>query len=102
MVFKNYVSFQLLNEPELGSGINSGMALTPFPSSIGRDLNPQPSDRELSMLTTRPDFSPFQVEASILIFLLGHITFSTIYDSHFYNVQHSSLECFVNNIAINY
>ncbi len=26
--------FQLLNEPGLGEGIDSGMALTPFPSSI--------------------------------------------------------------------
>jgi len=40
----------------LDAGIDSGMALTPFPSNIGRDLNPRPSNRELSMLTTRPDF----------------------------------------------
>ncbi len=32
-------------EPELGSGINPGMALTPMPSSIGRVSNPQPSNR---------------------------------------------------------
>jgi hypothetical protein len=31
--------FQLLNEPELGAGIDPGMALTPFTSSIGQDLN---------------------------------------------------------------
>jgi len=30
-----FLSFQLLNEPELGVGIDPGMALTPFPSSIG-------------------------------------------------------------------
>jgi len=30
-----FLSFQLLNEPGLGVVINSGMALTPFPSSIG-------------------------------------------------------------------
>jgi len=30
-----FLSFQLLNEPGLGAGINPGMALTPFPSSIG-------------------------------------------------------------------
>jgi len=38
------------NEPELGVGINPGMALTPLPSSIGQGLNPQPSDCELSAL----------------------------------------------------
>ncbi len=38
------------NEPELGAGINPGMALTPLPSSIGRGSNPQPSDREPSAL----------------------------------------------------
>ncbi len=36
------------NEPELGVGIDPGMALTPLPSSIGRGLNPEPSDREPS------------------------------------------------------
>jgi len=39
------------NEPEyVGVGIDPGMALTPLPSSIGRGLNPQPSDREPSAL----------------------------------------------------
>jgi hypothetical protein len=38
------------NEPELGVGIDPGMALTPLPSSIGRGLNQQPSDCELSAL----------------------------------------------------
>jgi len=51
-----FLSFQLLTEPGLGSGIDPEMALTPFPSSIGRDLNPQPSNHESSVLTTRPDF----------------------------------------------
>jgi len=32
------------------------MALTPFPFNIGKDLDPRPSNRELSMLTTRQDF----------------------------------------------
>ncbi len=31
------------NEPELGAGIDPGMALTPLPSSIGQG-NPRPSD----------------------------------------------------------
>ncbi len=31
------VFFQLLNEPVLGAGIDHGMALTPFPSSIVLD-----------------------------------------------------------------
>jgi len=38
------------NEPELGVGIDSGVALTPLPSSIGRGSNPRPSDREPSAL----------------------------------------------------
>ncbi len=29
-----FLSFQLLNEPGLGKGIDHGIALTPFPSSI--------------------------------------------------------------------
>jgi hypothetical protein len=32
-----FISFQLLNEPGLGEGINPGMALTPFPSSVVLD-----------------------------------------------------------------
>jgi hypothetical protein len=33
------------NEPELGTEIDPGMVVTPFPSSIlGRDSNPQPYD----------------------------------------------------------
>ncbi len=38
------------NEPVLGVGIDPGMALTPLPSSIGRGLNPRPSDCEPSAL----------------------------------------------------
>jgi len=53
-----FLSFQLLNEPGLGVGINPGMALTTLPSSIGRDSKPRPSNRESSLLTTRPDFRP--------------------------------------------
>jgi hypothetical protein len=40
----------IYNEPELGAGIDPGMALTPLPSSIGRGSNPRPSDREPSAL----------------------------------------------------
>ncbi len=49
-----------MNEPELGAGINPGMAFNPFPSSIWirRDLNPQPLDHESSLLTTRLDLRP--------------------------------------------
>ncbi len=32
-----FLSFQLLNEPGLGEGIDPGMALPPFPSSIVLD-----------------------------------------------------------------
>jgi hypothetical protein len=42
-----------MNKPELGAGINPGMAFNPFPSSIldktRQDSNPQPLDRELSL-----------------------------------------------------
>jgi len=51
--------FPLVNEPGLGAEIDPGMDLTPFPSSIGGDLNPRPSNRESSLLTTRPDFRLF-------------------------------------------
>ncbi len=51
-----------LNEPELGAGIDPGMAFNPFPSSIlvktRQDSNPQPLDRNSSPLTTRPDLRP--------------------------------------------
>jgi hypothetical protein len=51
-----------MNEPELGAGIDPGMAFNPFPSSIlvmtRQDLNPQPLHRESSPLTTRPDLRP--------------------------------------------
>jgi hypothetical protein len=51
-----------MNEPELGAGIDPGVAFNPFPSSIldkaRRDLNPQPLERESSPLTTRSDLCP--------------------------------------------
>jgi len=43
-------SYFFYNEPELGVGIDPGMALTPLPSSFGRVLNPRPSGREPSAL----------------------------------------------------
>jgi hypothetical protein len=48
--------FQLFNGPELGAGIDRGMALKPFQSSFGPDSNPQPFNCESSKLTTRPEF----------------------------------------------
>ena len=51
-----YFSYFSNNEPELGAGIDPGMAFNPFPSSIldktRQDSNPQPLDRESSPLTT--------------------------------------------------
>jgi hypothetical protein len=35
-----FFSFLIIDEPELGAGIDPGMALTPFPSRIGQDLKP--------------------------------------------------------------
>jgi hypothetical protein len=41
-----YFPYFSMNEPELGAGIDPGMAFNPFPSSIldkaRQDLNPQP------------------------------------------------------------
>ena len=51
------LSFHLLDEPGLGNVIGPGMALTPFPTSIRLDSNPQPFDRESSLLPTRLDFA---------------------------------------------
>jgi hypothetical protein len=69
-----------MNEPELGAEINPGMALNPFPSSIldktRQYLNPQPLDRELSPLTTRPDLHPLQ---QIVLILLKLSLLSTFY-----------------------
>ncbi len=53
-----YYFFQLLNEPGLCAGIDPNMAFTPFPSTIGWDLNPQSFRCESTTLTTRPDFCP--------------------------------------------
>jgi hypothetical protein len=49
-----------MNEPELGAGIDPSMSFSPFTSSIWirQDSNPQPLDRESSLLTTRPDLRP--------------------------------------------
>jgi len=41
-----FFSFQSLNEPRLGARSDPGMELKPFPSSIGWDSNPQPSNLE--------------------------------------------------------
>jgi len=38
------------DEPELGVGIDPGMAFTPLPSRIGQGSNPRPSDCEPSAL----------------------------------------------------
>jgi len=75
----------------LGAGIDPGMALTPFPFNIGRDLNPGPSNCESSTLTTRPDFCPhslkkthyqeFWREENVIIFLnFVHTHFKTGYN----------------------
>ncbi len=51
LVFRLPLYFLIFcNEPELGVGIDPGMALTPLPSSIGQGSNPRPSDCELSAL----------------------------------------------------
>jgi len=49
------------NKPELGAGIDPGMALTPLSSSIGQGSNPQPSDCEPSALPLDHSFRRFLV-----------------------------------------
>ncbi len=54
-----YIFLNLQIEQKLGADIDPGIAFTPFPLYIvywmRQDLNPQPLDRESSLLTTRPD-----------------------------------------------
>jgi len=45
------------NEPELGTDIDPGMALTPLPFSIRSISNPQPSAREPSALQLEQAFA---------------------------------------------
>ncbi len=40
------IFLNLYNEPEMGVGLDPGMALTQLPFSIGWGLNPRPSDHE--------------------------------------------------------
>ncbi len=56
-----------MSEPELGAGIDPGMAFNPFPSSIWirRDSNPQPLNCESSSLTTRPDLRPLIFDLAV-------------------------------------
>jgi hypothetical protein len=55
------------NEPELGVGIDPGMALTPLPSSIGQGLNPRSSDRELSALPLDHSFRFIEVKIRVYL-----------------------------------
>ncbi len=59
------------NEPELGVGIDPDMALTPFPSRIGQQSNPRPSDHEPSTLPL--DLS-FRLETCISLQKMKSIT----------------------------
>jgi len=54
------------NEPELGVGIDPGMALTPLPSSIGHESNPRPSDHEPSTLPLDHSFGYHDVESYVI------------------------------------
>ncbi len=68
-----YFSYFSINEPKLGAGIDPGLAFNPFPSSIlnkmRQDLNPQPLDCELSLITIRPDLRPTKMngENTVLV-----------------------------------
>jgi len=61
------------NEPELGVGINPGMALTPLPSSIGQGLNPRPSDCEPSALPLDHSFRCYLKKSLLLPVPSGYI-----------------------------
>ncbi len=71
----------------MGAGIDPGMGLKPFPSSIGWISNPQPFNCESSLLITRPDFCPvyFKVmHRRILHMIVGwvlHWTLAKTYES---------------------
>ena len=52
-----FLFFKWMNQA-LGENFDSGMALTPSPSSLRWDLNPQPFNHESSLLTTRPGWRP--------------------------------------------
>ncbi len=58
-----------MSKPELGAGMDPGMAFNPLPSSIFYKtrpvLNPKPLDRESSPLTTRPDLRPISMDLLI-------------------------------------
>ncbi len=55
----------------MGTGIDPGMAIKPFPSSIGWDSKPRPFDHESSLLTTSPGFGPKVNTLSLA--QIGHI-----------------------------
>ena len=59
LVCPTWLPIFFYNELEFGAGINPGMALTPLPSSIGKGLNPQPSNRESSALPLEHSFRLF-------------------------------------------
>jgi len=58
------------------------MALTPFPSSIGRGSNPQPSDCELSALPLDHSFcycSAVDIDGTIGYFFLAKMSFAGVF-----------------------
>jgi hypothetical protein len=81
------------NEPDLGTEIDPGMVMTPFPSSIlGQDLNPQPHDRESNLLTTRPDWRPQTFFELLCVhqYFYKH-TLPDLWNETFYNLIHVGL-----------
>ncbi len=57
------------NEPELGVGIDPGMALIPLSSSIGWGSNPRPSDHEPSAQPLDHSFSYPYLEFAVFDYL---------------------------------
>ncbi len=86
-------------EPELGAGIDPGMAFNPFPSSIWirRDSNPQSLDCESSSLTTRPDLRPIE---SLSLCLFPFTCFFGS-DGGAYSFTHSRTVCFTDLDKLN-
>ncbi len=72
----SYLYKSWFNEPELGAGIDPGMALNVdhfhLVYWIRQNSNSQPSDRQLSLLTTRLDFAHvYRMMISEFVFFLS-------------------------------
>jgi hypothetical protein len=84
-----YIFLFFYNEPELGVGIDPGMALTPLPSSIGQGSNPKPSHCEPSALPIDHSFC-FMSNYVFHVHLKFQLTRKKICQNVKSNSEHSS------------